>query len=197
MGAPIENQDKLETREAKKALARNKITPVNKAIKFLKVIILAIFFELGISYAVNEVNKRYELRKFLRVEDEVKLKSVYSFMSEFESEQFINLVFSILSANSKKRRNNPSILILDWTDISLDLNPFRKRDLKNKPYKWGYSTKGFFLGMKMMILIDYSTLTPLFFHVYPANIHESRIYPLILEMLKRKKLIRFGDAVIG
>jgi len=56
--------------------------------------------------------------------------------------------------------------------------------------------KGFFLGMKMMILIDYKTLTPLFFHVYPANVHESRIYPLILEMLKRRKLIRFGDAIL-
>ena len=48
--------------------------------------------------------------------------------------------------------------------------------------------------MKMMILIDYET--PLFFHVYPANVHESRIYPLILEILKRRKLIRFGDAII-
>ena len=58
-----------------------------------------------------------------------------------------------------------------------------------------YSTKGFFLGMKMMILIDYKTLTPLFFYVY-LQVHESRIYPLILEMLKRKRLIRFGDAII-
>jgi len=88
--------DKLETRETKKSLARYKITPVNKAIMFLKVVILAMFFELEISYAVSEVNKRYELRKFLRIEDEVKLRSVYSFMSEFESEQFIKFVFSIL-----------------------------------------------------------------------------------------------------
>jgi len=188
--------DRLETRETKKALARNKITPVNKAIEFLKIIILAMFFELEISYAVSELNKRYELRKFLRIDDEVKLRSVYNFMSKFESEQFINFVFSILNVNAKKRRKKTSLLILDWTDISLDLNPFRKRDLKDKPYKWGYSTKGFFLGMKMMVLIDYKTLTPLFFHVYPANIHESRIYPLILEMLKRRKLIRFGDAII-
>jgi len=188
--------DKLESRETKKALARNGITPVNKAIKMLKVIILAMFFELDVSYAVSEVNKRLELRKFLRIEEEVKLRAVYSFMAEFEADQFINFVFSILNANSKKSRSRPSILILDWTDISLDLNPFRKRDLNNKPYKWGYSTKGFFLGMKMMILIDYRTLTPLFFHVYPANVHESRIYPLILEMLKRKRLIRFGDAII-
>ena len=59
--------DKLETRETKKALARNKITPVNKAVKMLKVVILAMFFELEISYAVSEVNKRLELRKFLRI----------------------------------------------------------------------------------------------------------------------------------
>ena len=188
--------DKLETRETKKALARNGITPVNKAIKLLKVIILAMFFELEISYAVSEVNRRLELRKFLRIEEEVKLRSVYSFMAEFEADKFISFVFSILNSNSKKRPNRLSILILDWTDISLDLNPFRKRDLKDKPYKWGYSTKGFFLGMKMMVLIDYRTLMPLFFHVYPANVHESRIYPLILEMLKRKRLIRFGDAII-
>lgn len=138
--------DKLESRETKKALARNGITPVNKAIKMLKIIILAMFFELEISYAVSEINKRLELRKFLRIEEEVKLRSVYSFMAKFESDQFISLVFSILNTNSKKRPNKPSILILDWTDISLELNPFRKRDLKNKPYRWGYSTKGFFLG---------------------------------------------------
>jgi hypothetical protein len=187
--------DKLESRETKKALARYKITPVNKAIEFLKVIILAMFFELEMSYAVSEVNRRYELREFLRIE-EVKLKSIYNFMSKFESEQFINFVFSILNVNAKRRRKKTSLLILDWTDISLDLNPFRRRNLKNKPYKWGFSTKGFFLGMKMMILVDYKTLTPLFFHVYPANVHESRMYPLILEMLKRRKLIRFGDALI-
>jgi len=58
----------IKTRETKKALARYKITPVNKAIMLLRVIILAMFFELEISYAVSEVNKRYELRKFLRVE---------------------------------------------------------------------------------------------------------------------------------
>jgi len=98
-------------------LARNKITPVNKATKLLKVIILAMFFELEISYAVSEVNKRYELRNFLKIEEEIKLRSVYSFMTEFEADQFLSLVFSVLNSNSKKNRSRPSILILDWTDI--------------------------------------------------------------------------------
>jgi len=71
--------DKLETREAKKALARNKITPVNKAIEILKIIILAMFFELEIY--VSEVNKRLELRKFLKIDGEVKLKSTISWQN--------------------------------------------------------------------------------------------------------------------
>ncbi len=153
------------------------------------------FFELEI-YAVSS-KQAFRAEKVLEGRGGGKLKSVYSSMAEFESDHLINLVFSILNANSKKRPNKPSVLILNLTDISLDLNPFRKRDLNNKPYKRGYSTKGFFLGMEMMILIEYETLTPLFFHVYPANIHESKIYPLILEMPKRKRLIRFGDAIIG
>jgi len=78
----------------------------------------------------------------LRIEEEIKLRSVYSFMSEFESEKFIKFVFSILNVNPKRRRNKTSLLILDWTDIGLDLNPFRRRDLKNKPYK-GYLRDSF------------------------------------------------------
>jgi len=35
--------DNLETRETKKALARNGITPVNKAVEILKIVILAMF----------------------------------------------------------------------------------------------------------------------------------------------------------
>jgi hypothetical protein len=53
---------KLESREVKKALARNGITPVNKAVEFPKVIVLAMFFELEISYDVSELNKRSELK---------------------------------------------------------------------------------------------------------------------------------------
>ena len=91
-------------------MARNAITTVNKAVKMLKVIILAMFFELEISYAVSEVNKRYELIKFLRIEEEiekeVKLRSVYN---SANLRQFLNFVFSIINSNSKRKRNKPSL----------------------------------------------------------------------------------------
>jgi len=48
----------------------------------------------------------------------------------------------------------------------------------------------------MVVLINYKTLTPLFIYVYPANVNKSKIYPSILKMLKRKRLIRFGDVII-
>ena len=96
--------DKLESRETKKALARYKITPVNKAIEILKIVILAMFFELEISYAVSEINKRYELKKFLRIDEGVKLRSVYNFTSKFKAEQFINLVLSILNKFKEKEK---------------------------------------------------------------------------------------------
>ena len=47
----------------------------------LKVVILAMFFELEISYNVSEVNKRYELRKLLKMDGEVKLKSTISWQN--------------------------------------------------------------------------------------------------------------------
>ena len=92
---------------------------------FLKIIILAMFFELEMSYAVSEVNKRYELRKFLKMDGEVKLRSVYLFTSKFESEQFINLVFSILNVNSKRRRNKTSNIGLTTCGT-----PFQQIDVK-------------------------------------------------------------------
>jgi len=105
-------------------LARNGTTPVSA--KFLKIIILSMFFELEISYAVSELNKCYELRKFLRIDDEVNLKSVYN-SSKFEAEQFISFIFYILNVNSKRRRKKPSLLILDWTDISWSKSFQKKR----------------------------------------------------------------------
>jgi len=37
------------------------------------------------------------------IDGKVKLKSVYSFMSKFDADQFMNFVFSLLNVNSKKR----------------------------------------------------------------------------------------------
>lgn len=50
------------------------------------------------------------------------MRLVYNLMSKFESEQFMNLVFSILNVNSKRRIKKISLLTLGWTDIPLDLN---------------------------------------------------------------------------
>jgi len=48
---------------------------------------------------------------------------------------------------------------LESRDIRLDLNPFRRRDMKDRPYKWGYSKDS---SWNEDDDSDYKTLTSLF-----------------------------------
>ena len=106
MGSFEKNHKKTGNKRCKESLRRNEITPVNKAIDILKIVILTMFFELEISYVVSEINKRHKIRKFLGIENEVKLKSVYDFMG-FEAEQFANFVFYLLMLIRKERERMP------------------------------------------------------------------------------------------
>ena len=62
-------------------------------------------------------------------------------MSQFNSKQFINLVLMILNTIFKPRRHNKAQIIVDSTDIQVDLKWFRrkisKKSLENRPFKWG------------------------------------------------------------
>jgi len=50
-------------------------------------------------------------------------------LSRFSEEQFVGFVSGVLSSICAKRRRN-RVLIVDSTDVSLDLNWFRKKDKK-------------------------------------------------------------------
>ncbi|MDI6811779.1 MAG: hypothetical protein QMD80_09000 [archaeon] len=64
-------------------------------------------------------------------------------MSRFSEEQFVGFVSGVLSSICSKRRRNGAIVV-DSTDVSLDLNWFRKKinkaDLEEREFKWGYSS---------------------------------------------------------
>jgi len=54
--------------------------------------------------------------------------------------------------------------------LTVDINWFRKKyrrkDLKYKGYKWAYSRyKGYYIGMKLVLAIEYRFLKPLAFLV--------------------------------
>ena len=67
---------------------------------------------------ISELQKREELRRFAKLVEIPEAKDIYRFLS----------------------------IIVDSTDVSLDLNWFRKKitkaDLVGKEFKWGYSSSG-------------------------------------------------------
>ncbi len=110
-----------------------------KAIPILKVVTTSMFFSTPISHVINELKSKKELRKFLRIkQEEISKESyIYSFLSKFSLNGFVSMILRILNSITKRRARN-SKLIVDCTDVSLDLNWFRKpvkrRNLLKKDY---------------------------------------------------------------
>ena len=63
------------------------------------------------------------LRRFAKLVPEA--KDIYRFLARFDEKQFIGLVLGVLGSICVKRGRN-RVLIVDSTDVSLDLNWFRK-----------------------------------------------------------------------
>jgi hypothetical protein len=167
-----------------------------KAIPVLKVVATSMFFSTEISHVVEELKQRKELREFLGIkkEKEVPKESyVYAFLSKFSLNGFIDMILRILNSITRKRQRNTR-LIVDCTDVSVDVNwfrrPVRQMDLEGRDYRWGYSAKGLFVGMKLTLVLEHPSLKPLLFLLHPANRHEARIFQEVLDELKGRKIIR-------
>jgi hypothetical protein len=111
-----------------------------KVIPILKIIKTLMFFSTRISHVIDELRHKEKLREFLKVnKEEIPKESyVYSFLSKFSLNGSINMILRILNSITKRRARN-SKLIVDCTDVSVDLNwfrkPIRQRGLLNKDYK--------------------------------------------------------------
>jgi hypothetical protein len=83
------------------------------------------------------------------------------------------------------------VILVDSTDISLDLNWLRKKikkaDLEEKEFKWGYSSsKGYYIGYKLTLAIEYPSLRPVAFLLHQGSPNDAKIYEKILEVLIQK-----------
>ena len=73
------------------------------------------------------------------------------------------------------------MLIIDSTDVSLDLNWFRKKitkaDLEKKEFKWGYSSsKGYYMGYKHTMVIKCPSLKPVVFLFHQGSPNDAKLY---------------------
>jgi Transposase DDE domain len=187
-------------RSTKQILAQYGLLPLERSIPALKIVIMSMYFCLEISYIVRELEDKKKLRKFMRITSVPSEDEVYSIMSSFDPDQFINFVIGLLNNVCSRRKRGLSQIIIDSTDINLDLNWFKrkisKKMLENRDFKWGYSThRGYFIGMKLSLALEYPSLKPLAFIINEANVSEYTVYPQILEELKRRRKIRAGDVL--
>jgi len=186
----------FDLRKVRKIVARYTL----KAIPVLKVVTTSMFFSTKISHVINELRNKKELRGFIGIKKEEipKESYIYSFLSKFSLNDFVNMILRILNSIIKRRARN-SKLIVDCTDVSVDLNWFRKpvrqRNLLNKDYRWGYSAKGKFVGMKLTLVLEYPC-KPLIFLLHPANRHEAKLFKEVMEELKRRRIPRKKDVIL-
>ena len=87
----------FDSRKTRQILAKNGIKPLNKSVRMLKVINMAIFFSVDVSFVLNELENKSELRKFAEIYEIPSNDELSRFISQFSGIQFINLVLMILN----------------------------------------------------------------------------------------------------
>lgn len=101
----------IETREAKKIIARERITPVNIAVKMLKVSLLAMCFSTEVSHVTRELSEKDSLRSFIRMRAVPGVKEVYRFLSRFTSDQFVEMVLKLLNRLCGSRKEGATMIV--------------------------------------------------------------------------------------
>ncbi|MCD6467299.1 MAG: hypothetical protein J7L10_05210 [Methanomicrobia archaeon] len=120
----------------------------------LRITFIAMFFSQEVTYVVKELKERKKLKNFLKIQKIPSDKQIYRFLSRFSEEQFVSITLGILNSLCCRRRRNKIKIIVDSTDIQVDLNWFRrkitKKDLEDKEFKLGYSSsKGYYVEYKL------------------------------------------------
>ena len=190
----------FDLRFCKQILTKRGILPLRNSVPTIKIVLLSMFFSCEISYALKELEERENLRNFLKISSIPTQKEIYGILSKYEPDQFTSFVFELLNDLCPKRKSGSRGIIIDSTDINLNLNwhakKITKESLESKEYKWGHSThRGFFIGMKLTLALESQTLKPLAFLINEANVSEPKIYPAILKELKRRRIVKAGDVI--
>lgn len=190
----------FDLRSCRQILTKRGILPLQNSVPTIKIVLLSMFFSCEISYAIKEFEERESLRNFLKISSIPTQKGIYGILSKYEPEQFTAFVFELLNDLCPQRKSGSRGIIIDSTDINLNLNwhakKITKESLESKEYKWGHSThRGFFIGMKLTLALESQTLKPLAFLINEANVSEPKIDPEILKELKRRRIVKAGDAI--
>lgn len=107
----------------------------------------------------------------------------------------------ILNSICRVRYRKKATIIIDTTDVCVDINWFRnnykKSDLENRDFEWAFSSsKGHYLGFKLILAIYHPSLKPLGFFLYPGSPNDSKLFDDIVNELIRRRVMKKGDILV-
>ena len=128
-------------------------------------------------------------------------QEVYEEISSCNKDNLQNAINSILKKINKCYKSKNRTLIVDGSSADTDINfgskKVTKKSIEDRDYKWAWGTAlGWYLGFKITLVLDYDTKMPVLFLLSSGSPHDTKMVPLILKELKRRKLISTGDKIL-
>ena len=120
----------FDLRSCRQILTRRGILPLQKSVPAIKIVLLSMFFSCEVSYATRELKERESLRNFLKISSVPNEKEIYGILSKYEPKQFTDFVFELLNDLCRERKSGSGGIIIDSTDINLNLNWHAKKITK-------------------------------------------------------------------
>lgn len=190
----------VENEKTKNILSRAGFRKRHMAVICIKIFFMSLFFNYELSKVIDELNKKEELRNFAKIYDVPTEYQVSEYFSRFNILNFFKFANSLLSTFFKPHINKTDEYIVDATPVECDINVIKQfiknERLKKLGLKWGYSTtKKYFIGYKVTIVLEKTTLTPVSIFIHPGAPNDSKIFERILKELKRRQLIKKGDII--
>jgi hypothetical protein len=191
----------IDSRSFQQELARNGLQNIKRYQIMLKIVLLASYFDLEVSYVHSEVENREKLRKFLNIDHPLTLKQVREVYSRHNEQKYLEMALKTLNKLQFKKIRGIKKILIDSTALIIDLKfngkYISRQTCLDKDYKRGFSTsKGHYAGFQMTLALEYETLRPLAILIHPGSPNDSKIFDEMMSELKRRRLLKKGQLII-
>ncbi len=192
----------IDSRKIHQKFARNSLKPIKNSVIVFKTVLINIFFATDISYVVKELERSSKLRKSLGFENILNENQIYEFLSRFDQQQILEFVIKTLNNEFKQNIRGKKTILIDGTDIPVDMNwnkqNYTAKFLEKKGLHWAKSaSKGFYIGFKLTLALDYHTGQPLTMLIHEGSKDESELFSEIMEKLQKRRIMRNKDVIIA
>ena len=191
----------IDSRKSLEILASYGFKNLNKQIFAFNIIFISMFFGLDISFILNELESKKELRDYFKISEILTADQVYKIFSQQNPENLLKALNRILNHQNRVKRRGKKTFIVDATPVDLDFNFNRnkktKEHLKTLNLKWSYSSsKGFYIGFKATVIIDYDSMNPVSILIHSGAPNDAKLFDEIMKNLQKRRIIRKGDIII-